>query len=145
MLKEKIMSDLKDAMKKRDEIKVRVLRLLNTAIKNFEVEKMKEAGDEDISQLVLKEIKKRQESIQAYKKAGRDDLAMEEENELKILQEYAPKMMTEEEIRNFVKQVIEKLQATQKDFGKVMKETMKALKGKAEGSVVSKIVKELLS
>ncbi|MBO8160558.1 MAG: GatB/YqeY domain-containing protein [Thermosipho sp. (in: Bacteria)] len=144
MLKEKIMQDLKSAMKERNEIKVRVLRLLNSAIKNFEVEKMKEATDEEIGKLILKEMKKRQEAIEAYKNAGREDLSLEEEKELEVLKLYAPKMLSEEEIKIIVKNVIEELNATQKDFGKVMKEVMGKIKGKADGSLVSKVVKELL-
>lgn len=144
MLKERIMEDLKSAMKEKNQIKVRVLRLLNSAIKNFEVEKMDSATDEEIGKIVLKEIKKRQESIEAYKKANREDLAKEEEEELKVLKEYAPKMLSEEEIKEVVKKVINELNATQKDFGKVMKNIMAEVKGKADGSLVSKIVKELL-
>ncbi|MDN5324464.1 MAG: uncharacterized protein PWP02_174 [Thermosipho sp. (in: thermotogales)] len=145
MLKEKIFEDLKQAMKERNEIKTRVLRLLSSAIKNFEVEKMSSATDEEIGKLILKEMKKRQESILAYKNANREDLALEEEKELEILKEYAPKMLSEEEIREIVKKTIDELNATPKDFGKVMKEVMSKLKGRADGSLVSKVVKELLS
>lgn len=145
MLKEKIFEDLKKSMKERNEIKTRVLRLLNSAIKNFEVEKMDKATDEDIEKIILKEMKKRQESIEAYKNANREDLALEEEKELEILKEYAPKMLSEEEIREIIKKTIEEINATPKDFGKVMKEVMAKLKGKADGSMVSKVVKEILS
>lgn len=145
MLKEKIFEDLKQAMKERNEIKTRVLRLLSSAIKNFEVEKMSPATDEEIGKLILKEMKKRQESILAYKNANREDLALEEEKELEILKEYAPKMLSEEEIREIVKKTIDELNATPKDFGKVMKEVMSKLKGRADGSLVSKVVKEQLS
>jgi hypothetical protein len=145
LLKEKIFEDLKKSMKERNEIKTRVLRLLNSAIKNFEVEKMDKATDEDIEKIILKEMKKRQESIEAYKNANREDLALEEEKELEILKEYAPKMLSEEEIREIIKKTIEEINATPKDFGKVMKEVMAKLKGKADGSMVSKVVKEILS
>ncbi|MGB9615049.1 MAG: GatB/YqeY domain-containing protein, partial [Fervidobacterium sp.] len=119
-LKEKILNDMKEAMKVKDELRLRVLRLIKTAIGYFEVEgEKKEATDDDIQKLILKEIKKRQESIEAYKQAGREDLAKVEEEELKILQEYAPKMLSREEIQTIVKEVIEQLNATQKDFGKV--------------------------
>jgi hypothetical protein len=145
LLKEKIFEDLKKSMKERNEIKTRVLRLLNSAIKNFEVEKMDKATDEDIEKIILKEMKKRQESIEAYKNANREDLALEEEKELEILKEYAPKMLSEEEIREIIKKTIEEINATPKDFGKVMKEVMAKVKGKADGSMVSKVVKEILS
>ncbi|ONN26971.1 glutamyl-tRNA amidotransferase [Thermosipho affectus] len=142
MLKEKLLNDLKTAMKEKDQIKLRVIRLLNSAIKNFEVEKRKEATDEEIGKIVLKEIKKRQESIEAYKNAGREDLAKEEEKELEILKIYAPKMLSEEEIKNIVQEIINSIE--EKNFGKIMKETMAKLKGKADGALVSKVVKELL-
>ncbi|ANQ54104.1 glutamyl-tRNA amidotransferase [Thermosipho sp. 1063] len=142
MLKEKLLNDLKTAMKEKDQIKLRVIRLLNSAIKNFEVEKRKEATDEEIGKIVLKEIKKRQESIEAYKNAGREDLAKEEEKELEILKIYAPKMLSEEEIKNIVQEIISSIE--EKNFGKIMKETMAKLKGKADGALVSKVVKELL-
>jgi len=145
LLKEKISEDLKQAMKERNEIKTRVLRLLNSAIKNFEVEKMGIATDDEVEKIILKEMKKRQESIQAYKNANREDLAAEEEEELEILKEYAPKMLSEKEIREIVKKTIDEINATPKDFGKVMKEVMAKVKGKADGSLVSKVVKELLS
>ncbi|MGC8820204.1 MAG: GatB/YqeY domain-containing protein [Fervidobacterium sp.] len=145
-LKEKILNDMKEAMKDKDELRLRVLRSIKTAIGYFEVEgEKKEATDDDIQKLILKEIKKRQESIEAYKQAGREDLAKVEEEELKILQEYAPKMLSREEIQTIVKEVIEQLNATQKDFGKVMKEVMTKVKGAADGKLVNEIVKEMLS
>lgn len=145
-MKEKIMTDMKEAMRNKDELKLRVLRSIKTAIGYFEVEgEKREANDDDVVKIILKEIKKRQESVEAYKQAGRDDLAQSEEEELKILQQYAPKMLSREEIQTIVKQVIAELNATQKDFGKVMKEVMNRVKGSADGKVVNEVVKELLS
>ncbi|PHJ13044.1 glutamyl-tRNA amidotransferase, partial [Fervidobacterium sp. SC_NGM5_O18] len=119
-LKEKILNDMKEAMRNKDEIRLRVLRSIKTAIGYFEVEgEKKEASDEDVQKLILKEIKKRQESIEAYRAAGREDLAKAEEEELKILEEYAPKMLSKEEIEQIVSAVIAELNATPKDFGKV--------------------------
>lgn len=145
-LKEKIMADIKDAIKTKDEVKLRVLRAIKTAIGYFEVEgEKREATDEDISKIIIKEMKKRQEAIEAYKQAGREDLAKSEEEELKILELYAPKMLSKEEVKYVVKQVITELNATQKDFGKVMKEVMTRLKGSADGKLVNEVVKEMLS
>lgn len=145
-LKEKILSDMKEAMKNKDDLRLRVLRAIKTAIGYFEVEgEKREATDEDIQKLILKEIKKRQESIEAYRNAGREDLAKAEEEELKILEEYAPKMLSKDEIVAIVSAVIEELNATQKDFGKVMKEVMARVKGSADGKLVNEVVKELLS
>jgi len=144
-LKEKILNDMKEAMKNKDEIRLRVLRAIKTAIGYFEVEgEKKEAADEDVQKLILKEIKKRQESIEAYRTAGREDLAKAEEEELKILEEYAPKMLSKEEIKQIVSTVISELNATPKDFGKVMKEVMARVKGSADGKLVNEVVKELL-
>ncbi|MEN3042961.1 MAG: GatB/YqeY domain-containing protein [Fervidobacterium sp.] len=145
-MKEKIMSDMKEAMKNKDELKLRVLRSIKTAIGYFEVEgEKRQATDDDIVKIILKEIKKRQESVEAYRQAGREDLAHSEEEELKILQQYAPKMLSREEIQAIAKQVIIELNATKNDFGKVMKEVMNRVKGLADGKVVNEVVKELLS
>jgi len=97
-----------------------------------------------VQKIILKEIKKRQESIEAYRTAGREDLAKAEEEELKILEEYAPKMLSKEEIEQIVSAVISELNATPKDFGKVMKEVMARVKGSADGKLVNEVVKELL-
>lgn len=145
-LKEKILNDMKEAMKSKDELKLRVLRSIKAAIGYFEVEgEKKVAADEDIQKLILKEIKKRQESIEAYRSAGREDLAKAEEEELSVLQEYAPKMLSREDIQKIVGEIIEQTHATQKDFGKVMKETMARVKGAADGKLVNDVVKEMLS
>jgi len=144
-IKEKILNDMKAAMRNKDEIRLRVVRAIKTAIGYFEVEgEKREATDEDVQKIILKEIKKRQESVEAYRQAGREDLAKAEEEELKILEEYAPKMLSREEIAAVVKNVIVELGATQKDFGRVMKEVMTRLKGTADGKVVNEVVKELL-
>ncbi|AEH51967.1 GatB/YqeY domain-containing protein [Pseudothermotoga thermarum] len=145
-LKEKLSQDLKEAMKAKDEAKVRTVRMLLAAIKNFEVEKMKSATDEDILQIMAKEIKKRKESIELYLKGGREDLAKAEEEEIKIIESYMPQQMSEEEIREFAKKIIEELKLSgPKDVGTAMKAIMSQLKGKADGKLVNKIVTELLS
>jgi len=145
-LKEKILNDMKEAMKNKDELRLRVLRSVKSAIGYFEVEGEKKiATDEDIQKLILKEMKKRQESVEAYRNAGREDLAKAEEEELTILQEYAPKMLSREDIQKIVGEIIEQMHATQKDFGKVMKETMARVKGAADGKLVNDVVKEMLS
>lgn len=145
MLKDKIREDLKKAMKERDEVRVRTLRMINAAIKNFEVEKMKEADDEDVIGILQKEAKKRREAIEEYRKAGREDLAKDEEAELRVIEEYLPKQMSEEEIRSLAMKVISEVGAkSPRDLGKVMKEIMPKVKGRADGKVVNRIVRELL-
>ena len=144
-LKDKIREDLKNAMKSKDEVAVRTLRMVIAAIKNFEVEKMKEASDEDVIAVLQKEAKKRKEAIEQYKAAERDDLASAEEAELRVIEKYLPEQMSEGEIKELAKEIIKQVGATTvKDLGKVMKEIMPKVKGKADGKLVNKIVRELL-
>jgi len=145
MLKDRIHEDMKDAMKKREENRLRALRLLMSAIKNFEVAEGREAADEDVQSIVLKEMKKRQEAIEAYEKAGRDDLAQQEREELEVLSAYAPRMMSEDEIRaEALKAIGETGASSPRDVGKVMRLLMPRIKGRADGKVVNRIVLELL-
>jgi len=145
MLKDRIREDMKDAMKKREENRLRALRLLMSAIKNFEIAEGREAVDEDVQSIVLKEMKKRQEAIEAYEKAGRDDLAQQERKELEVLSAYAPRMMSEDEIRaEALKAIGETGASSPRDVGKVMRLLMPRRKGRADGKVVNRIVLELL-
>jgi uncharacterized protein YqeY len=144
-LKEKLSEDLKQAMKAKDETKVRTIRLLIAAIKNFEVEKLGQATDDDVLQIMSKEVKKRLESIEMYRQAKREDLAIEEENELKIIKSYMPEQMGEDQIRELAKKLIQQYNlSSPKDIGTVMKLIMPQVKGKADGKLVNKIVQELL-
>lgn len=145
LLKEKIQEQLKEAMKSKDKARLRTLRMVIAALKNFEVEKMGEATDEEVIQIIQKEVKKRKEAIEEYKKAGREDLAQSEREELEILMEYLPKQLTEDEIRSLALEVIKEVGASSlKDLGKVMKVIMPKVKGRADGKVVNRIVREIL-
>ncbi len=145
-LKEKLSADLKEAMKSKDEAKVRTIRMLIAAIKNYEVEKMGVASDEEIAQIMAKEIKKRKESIELYEKGNRQDLAQAEAEEIKIIQSYMPQQMSEEEIKELARKIITELKlSSPKDIGTAMKAIMPQLKGKADGKLVNKIVSDLLS
>lgn len=148
MIFEKISKDYIQAMKARDSLRIGVLSYIKSVIKYREIEnreKEKELTDDDVVDVISKEIRKREESIEMYKNGEREDLAHKEEEELKILKEYLPAQMREEEIRKTVVQIIEKLGATgSKDFGKVMKEVMIEIKGKANGALIKKIVEESL-
>ena len=144
-LKEKIKSDLKDAMKSGDNIVRGVLRLLSSDIKNEEISLKKELADNDVLKIIKKDIKRHKESIEQYKTGGRKDLAEQEEKELEVLEKYMPEQMSEDEIRKIVFGVIKKLEVTgASDFGKVMGMAMKEAGGNVDGSVVSGIVKEEL-
>lgn len=146
-LKDKIHADLLAAMKAKEETKTGALRLLKAAVMKFEVsgDKKKDATDEEALQIIGREVKQRKDSIEAYRKGGRDDLAVHEEAELRILQAYLPAQMSEEELKKVVSQMISQTGASSKaDFGKVMGAVMTQVKGKADGQMVSKVVGELL-
>lgn len=147
-LMEKITKDYMTALKNKDSFKAEVLSTLRSAIKYREIElreKGKELDDQEVIDVIKKEIKKRKEAIEMYKQGGRDDLVEKEEKELVILQEYVPEGLSGEELRNRIKEIIERVGArTMKDMGKVMKEAMAELKGLAEGEEIRKTVEELL-
>jgi uncharacterized protein YqeY len=160
-LGEKIQNDFKEAFKAKDDARVSTLRLLNAEIKNAEIAKrtrlVKKAdgsvveeecyvlGDDEIIEVVSREIKKRRDSIEMYEKGGRSELAENEKKEMGILLAYLPAQLNEEGIRELVKKAVEKTGASgAKDMGKVMATLMPDVKGKADGALVSRAVKELL-
>ena len=143
-LKEQLKEDLKVSLKERDEIKTGTLRMLMAAITNKEKEG-KEVTDEQLQDVVATEAKKRREASDAFLKGARPELAEKEQQELKILLAYLPEQLTEEQIQELVKKAIQETKAQDiKDMGKVMGELAPLVKGKADGAVVSKIVKESL-
>lgn len=145
-LKEKINADLLTAMKAKEEVKLSVLRMLKAEIMKFEVagDKKIEANDENVLLIIGKGVKQRKDSVEAYKKGGREDLAVKEEAEMKILQSYLPAQMSEEELKTLISRAISQTGATVKDFGKVMGTVMAQAKGKADGGTVTRLVKEML-
>jgi len=159
-LKETIQADLKETLPQRDELKISVLRMLRAAIfnkekekraklsKTEEIEKLEELSkltDEEVLEVISSEVKKHKDSIEQYEKGNRQDLAGKEKKELKILMNYLPEQISEEELRKLVKEKIDELGASgPKDIGKVMGVLMPQLKGKAEGNLVSKIVQKEL-
>lgn len=149
MLKQKMQGELKQSMLARNELKTSVLRLLLSAINYYEIQKGGagyEATDEDVLSAIQKEAKQRRDSIEEFKKAGRMELADKETKELGMLQAYLPQQMNEDEIKALVKEVIKQTDAkTISDMGKIMGTLMPKVKGKADGGLVSKIVRESLS
>ncbi len=145
-LKEKLETDLKAAQKAKDSVRLSVIRMLKTTIKNREVEKREELDDQELLQAVNSQAKLRKESIEEYKKAGRDDLVAKEEEELKILKEYLPEELSEEELKEMVDAAVSEAGASgPKDMGSVMKLLMPKTTGRADGKLVSRMVKEALS
>ncbi len=145
-IKERLKEDMKEALKSKDKVRLSTIRMLQSLIKNAEIEKRGELTEEEVISLLMKYAKQRRESIELYEKGGRQDLVEKEKRELEIVESYLPKQMDEEEIRRLVKEAIEKTGASSpKDIGKVMQYLMPKVKGRADGSIVSKIVKESLA
>lgn len=145
MLQQKLNGDLKEAMKSGNADKVGVLRMLNSALQNRAIEKGKDAvlTDEEVMQVLLREAKKRKESVEAFQKGGRPDLAEKEKAELALLEVYLPKQMSREEVAAAVEKVFAGL-ADKSNQGLVMKAVMQELKGKADGKMISEVVREKL-
>ncbi|AFK05778.1 MULTISPECIES: GatB/YqeY domain-containing protein [Mesotoga] len=148
-LYDRIQQDMKEAMKARDSLKTNTLRSVISSVKMYlassEEARSGELTDEIVIGLVRKEAKKREESIEAYRKAERDDLVQSESEELEILKSYLPEEMSPDEIRAVALKTIEDLKANNpSDLGKVMRELMVRLKGRVDGKLVNKIVRELL-
>jgi len=145
-LKQKLSDDLKQAMKSRDEVKCSTLRLLISAINNAEIARRAALDDVDILGIIAKEIRQRQESIDAFKQGNRQDLVAREESEMVLLQAYLPQQMTREEVIVAARQIIDEVGAQGiSDKGKVMPKLIAQLKGKADGREINTVVTELLS
>jgi uncharacterized protein YqeY len=146
MLKEKLSSDLKEAMKAGDAAKRDLLRMLTSAVKNKEIEKRVELTDEQVLEVLASEAKKRKESITQFVAGNRQDLADKEQAELAIISTYLPAQLGEEEVQKIVQETVAELGIKDpKEMGKVMSAVMAKLKGKADGALVSKLVKDALS
>lgn len=138
---ERLLADIKTAMKAREAERLETLRFLHSEIKNFQVNERREPTDEDVAAIVGKAIKTRQDAIDQFAAGGREDLAARERAQIEICRVYQPTQLSEVEIEALVDEVIEATGATsRKDTGKVMKELMPRVKGKADGKVVNAIV-----
>lgn len=147
MLSQRVDEDLKAAMKAKDVTKLGTLRMLKAALGNFLIEKKKDkADDNELIALVQKQIKLRQDSIESFKKGGRQDLLAKETAELKILEGYLPAQLSDAELENLVKKVIQQTDAkTKADLGRVMKEALAQSQGRADGKRVSQLAGALLT
>jgi len=145
-LKQKLMDDLKQAMKSGDEVKRSTIRLLMAAIKNAEIARQASLEDADILGIIAKEVRQRKESIEAFKQGNRQDLVAREEAELAILEKYLPQQVTREEIMEAARRIIEEVGAQGPgDKGKVMPRIIAQLKGRADGREINAVVTELLA
>ena len=146
MLKEKLLEDLKEAMKEKNVIRKNVVQMVRAAILQVEKPKQIEVTDEQIVEIIAKEAKKRKDSIADYEKSGRQDLLDQIKQEIAILEEYLPEQLSEQEIEEKVKAIITNLGASSmKDMGKVMKTAKEELGASADGKTINEIAKKLLS
>ena len=146
-MKQEIQEELKQAMRERDEVKTGTLRMLLASMLVKEKEGTSgELTDEKIQDAVIGEVKKRREAIEAFEKGGRPEMAEREKKEMEILQKYLPEQLSSDDVRLLVAEAIKTTGATKaQDMGKVMATLMPKVKGKADGALVSAMVKELLT
>ncbi|NLI68911.1 MAG: GatB/YqeY domain-containing protein [Bacilli bacterium] len=146
-LNETLTEHMKEAMKTKDKVRLSVIRMIRAALQNEAINKgVKTLSEVDELSVLAREVKQRNDSLEQFKKAGRDDLVKQVEKELEILKAYMPEPLSDEELEDLIKQAIEQTGATdKKDFGKVMGVVMPQVKGKADGARVQKLVQKLLS
>ena len=142
MLRDSIANDMREGMKSRDQSRVGTLRMLMASVKNVEVERLHELSDDEVLEVIAREAKRRRESIDAFAKGGRSDLVDKETAELAVLEAYLPDRLSETELAALVDQAIADTGASSpKQMGEVMKALMPKLRGRADGSQVSALVK----
>jgi len=146
MLKERLLDDLKNSMKEKNEIRKNTITLIRSAILQQEKDNKVVLEDEQITQIIAKEAKKRKDSLADYEKSGREDLISQINEEISILSEYLPKQLSKEEVTEIVKSTVEELNATSmKDMGKIMKVVKEKVGVTADGKMINEIVKEILA
>ena len=145
-MKDQLMSDLKEAMKAKDTVRKATITMLRSQIKQIEVDNRADVSEEEIIDIIAKQVKQKNAAIEEFEKAERSDLVDEAKREIEVLMAYLPKQLTEEEIRAIVAQTVSEVGATsQKDMGKVMGALAPKTKGKADNKLVSQVVRELLN
>jgi len=144
-LSDRLTDDMKQAMKDKNKETLSVIRMIRSSIKNSEIDLRRPLDDDEILQVLSREVKQRKDSLQEFIKAGRQDLAESLEAEIDIISKYLPEQLTEEEIQEIVRQTIQELGASSKaDMGKVMGALMPKTKGRADGKLLNKYVQQFL-
>ena len=144
-MKDKILQDLKEAMRAQDVARRTTLRMVVAAIKNLEIETSSELEAGDVLQIIQKQVKSRRESIEEFRKGNREDLIEKEQTEIDILKEYLPEEASEENIRSAAAEIITSINASgPQDIGKVMPKLIEQFQGRADGRTINGIVRELL-
>ena len=145
-MKKKLLEDLKEAMKEKNEIKKNAIQMVRAGILQIEKDKGIELSNEQIIDVIAKEVKKRKDSIADYEKCGREDLVKQIEEEITYLEKYLPEQLSKEEIDKIVKEVIKETGATTiKDIGKVMKSAKEKIGAQADGKTINEVVRENLA
>ena len=145
-LKEELLSNMKEAMKSKDSVKLGTVRGVISAVKNQEIDLKKELSEEEILTIVSREVKKRKEAAVLYEKGNRPELKDKEIQEMKILQTYLPEQVSEKDLRRRIQEVIAETGAEgMKDFGKIMKTLVAEFKGKADNSLIKELANEYLN
>ena len=145
-LKEKLAEDLKSSMKNKDTVRKNTVQLVRTAILQIEKDKKVTLEDEDIIEVIAKQLKQRKDSLPEYEKSGREDLISELKREMEVLMEYLPQQLSEDQLRPIVEEAVKSTgAASMKDMGKVMAAVMPQVKGRADGRAINAIAKALLS
>ncbi|HIT73221.1 aspartyl-tRNA amidotransferase [Tyzzerella sp. An114] len=144
-LKERLLQDMKDAMKAKDTVRKNTVQLVRSGVLQIEKDKKIELDDEGVLDVIAKELKKRRDSLPEFEKSGRTDLIENLNKEIEVLLGYLPEQLTEEEIQVIVDETIKEVQAeSMKDMGKVMAAVTPKVKGRADNKIVSNYVKKLL-
>lgn len=145
-LEEKLLEEMKQAMKTNDKIRLSTIRMIRSSSKNKEIELRRKLEDEDIFKVIQGMVRKGEESIEQFQAGGRNDLVEKEKMEIEILKSFLPQPISQEEIIKIIDETIQETQASSlKDLGKVMKAVIPRLGGKADGKVINQLVKERLS
>jgi uncharacterized protein YqeY len=145
-LEERLIDEMKQAMKSDDKLRLSTIRMIRSAAKNKEIELRKKLEDDDIFKVIQGMVRKGEESLEQFEAGKRMDLVEKEKKEMEILKSFLPQPISQEEILKIIDQSIEEAQASSlKDLGKVMKSVMPKLAGKADGKLINQLVKERLS
>ena len=145
-LEERLVEEMKQAMKSNEKLKLSTIRMVRSALKNKEIELRKKLEDEDIVKVIQAMVRKGEESVEQFQTGGRMDLVEKEKSEIEIMKSFLPPTLSHEEILKIIDQSIQETQASSlKDLGKVMKSVMPKMGGKADGKLINQLVKEKLS
>ncbi|GIO13384.1 hypothetical protein J19TS2_29390 [Cohnella xylanilytica] len=144
-LAERLNEDMKQAMRAQDKFRLSTIRMVRASVKNQEIELRRPLEDNEVLDILSREVKQRKDSLQEFTKAGRDDLAKDLQAEIDIIAQYLPEQLTEEDIKAIVTQTIQETGASSKaDMGKLMGALMPKVKGRADGKLVNQVVQQFL-